>query len=81
METDSNGNLLMFAKEYGLWLNNGKELTQFFIKDGKQNISPTSMYKDNQEELWFGTDQYGIYRYNGNTFEKFKIKAATNNVY
>jgi ligand-binding sensor domain-containing protein len=81
METDSNGNLLMFAKEYGLWLNNGKELTQFFIKDGKQNISPTSMYKDNQGELWFGTDQYGIYRYNGNTFEKFKIKAATNNVY
>lgn len=74
METDSNGYLLMFAKEYGLWLNNGKELTQFFIKDGKQNISPTSMYKDNQGVLWFGTDQYGIYRYNGNTFEKFKIK-------
>ncbi len=74
MQTDNNGDLLMFAKEYGLWLNNGKELIQFFIKDGKQNISPTSMYKDNQGVLWFGTDQYGIYRYNGNTFEKFKIK-------
>jgi ligand-binding sensor domain-containing protein len=74
METDRNGNLFMFAKESGLWLNNGKELTQFFIKDGKLNISPTSMYKDNQGVLWFGTDQYGIYKYNGNTFEKFKIK-------
>jgi len=73
MESDSNGYLLMFAKEYGLWLNNGKELTRFFIKDGKQNISPTSMYKDNHGILWFGTDQHGIYRYNRNTFEKFKI--------
>ena len=74
METDNNGDLLMFAKESGLWLNDGKELTQFFIKNGKQNISPTSMYKDNQGVIWFGTDQYGIYKYNGNTFEKFKIK-------
>jgi len=74
METDNNGNLLMFAKEYGLWLNNGKELTPFFIKAGEQNISPTSMYKDNQGTFWFGTDKYGIYKYNGNTFKKFKVK-------
>ena len=74
METNSNGDLLMFANEAGQWLNNGKELTQFFIKDGEQNISPTSMYKDNQGTLWFGTDKYGIYKYNGNTFKKFKLK-------
>ncbi len=74
IETYSNGDLLMFAKESGLWLNNGKELTQFFIKDGEQNISPTSMYKDNQGTLWLGTDKYGIYKHNGNTFKKFKIK-------
>ena len=74
METDSNGDLLMFAQEDGLWLNNGIELTQFFIKDGNQNISPASMYKSNQGLLWFGTNKYGIYKYNGSTFEKFKIK-------
>ena len=74
METDNNGGLLMFAKEYGLWLNNGKELTQFFIKDGEQNIPPTSMYKDNQGTFWFSTDKYGIYKYNGKTFKKLKIK-------
>lgn len=73
METDTNGDLLMFAKEYGLWLNNGKTLTQFFIKDGAQNISPTSMYKDNQGTFWFGTDKYGIYKYNGATFKKFVL--------
>jgi ligand-binding sensor domain-containing protein len=74
METDNNGDLLMFAKEYGLWLNNGKELTQFFIKDGEQNILPTSMYKDNQGTFWFSTDKYGIYKYTGNTFKKFRIE-------
>jgi ligand-binding sensor domain-containing protein len=74
METDSNGDLLMFANEAGLWLNNGKELTQFFIKDGEQNISPTSMYKDNQGIFWFSTDKHGTYKYDGNTFEKFAIK-------
>jgi len=70
----SNGDLFMFAKEEGLWINNGKELTQFFIKDFERNISPTSIYKDNQGILWLGTDKYGIYKYNGNRFEKFKIK-------
>ncbi|MFT5205904.1 MAG: hypothetical protein ACI9GC_001206, partial [Phycisphaerales bacterium] len=68
------GNLLMFAKEDGLWVNNGEELTQFFIKDGERNIPPTTFYKDIQGVLWFGTDKYGIYTYNGNVFEKFKIK-------
>ncbi|MGB5402962.1 MAG: two-component regulator propeller domain-containing protein [Robiginitalea sp.] len=74
METDKNGDLLMFAGDYGLWRNNGKELSPFFIKDGEQNISPTTMYKDKQGTLWFGTDEHGIYSYNGNTFEKFKTK-------
>lgn len=74
MEIDNNGDLLMFAKEYGLWLNNGKELSPFFIKDGEQNISPKSMYKDLQGTFWFSTDKQGIYTYNGKTFEKFKVK-------
>lgn len=74
MEIDKNGDLLMFAGDYGLWRNNGKELIPFFIKDGKLNISPTSIYKDKLGILWFGTDEYGIYTYDGNTFERFKIK-------
>jgi len=74
METDSNGDLLMFAKEDGLWLNNGTELIPFFIKDGELNISPTSMYKDNTGTFWFGTDKDGIYKYSGNKFEKFKVE-------
>ena len=74
MLTDPNGDLLMFAQEYGLWLNNGKELIQFFIKDGEQHIPPTSIYKDHHGIFWFSTDKSGIYKYDGNTFEKFAVE-------
>lgn len=74
MQTDPNGDLFMFAKDYGLWLNNGEELTQFFIKSGERKISPTSLFKDNNGVIWLGTDSNGIYKYDGNTFEKFLIK-------
>ncbi|HIP31766.1 MAG TPA: hypothetical protein EYG86_03300 [Crocinitomicaceae bacterium] len=75
MQTDKNGDLLMFAQEDGLWLNNGEELIPFFIRDGERNISPTSFYKDNQGELWLGTDKHGIYKYvSGNSEKKLNLE-------
>lgn len=73
METDRNGDLLMFAKEDGLWRNNGEELTEFFNEDGEKSISPTSMYKDYQGMIWLESEQDGIYKYDGTSFEKFQI--------
>jgi ligand-binding sensor domain-containing protein len=69
---DDNENLWMINGD-GLYLNNGEELIQFFIHDGERNISPTSFFKDNQGVFWLGTDKFGIYTYDGDTFEKFKI--------
>ena len=71
METDSNGDLLMITYDSGVWRNNGKELSQFYIKDGEREISPSSIYMDKQDRLWVGTKNDGVYRFNGNTFEKF----------
>lgn len=73
MEVDRNGDLLMFAGDYGLWRNNGEELTQVFIRSGKQKISPKSMCKDREGLIWFGTEEHGIFSYDGNTFESLKI--------
>ena len=72
MVPDNNGNLWMINDD-GVWQNNGKELTQFYIKDDGVEISPRSIFKDNQGTLWFGTRKNGIYKYNGKEFEKFKI--------
>ena len=70
---DDNGYLWMINED-GVWQNNGKELIQFFIKDRGEEISPTSIYKDNQGIIWFGTQKNGIYKYNGIVFEKFKLE-------
>lgn len=73
MLLDDKGNLWMVNAD-GVWKNNGQELVPFFIQDGKSDLSPSSIYKDHQGALWFGTQKNGIYKYNGKTFEKFKIK-------
>jgi streptogramin lyase len=69
MLLDDKGNLWMVSRD-GIWKNNGQELEQFFIKDGKIDISPFSIYEDNKGDLWFGTQSDGIYKYNGVSFEK-----------
>lgn len=73
IERDRAGNLLMFAQEDGLWINDGKELTKFFIKLEGQTISPTSMYQDNQGIFWFGTAEMGIVKYDGAAFERVEF--------
>lgn len=72
MVTDNKGDLWMVNVD-GTWRSNGKSLKQVFIKDNEADISPTSVYKDKQGTLWFGTNKQGIYKYNGKTFEKFQL--------
>ena len=69
MILDDKGNLWMINND-GVWKNNGQELVKFFVKDGESDISPSSAYKDNNGDLWFGTRRDGIYIYNGKVFEK-----------
>jgi len=32
-----------------------------------------TIYKDNHGGLWVGTHENGAYRFNGKTFERFKV--------
>lgn len=73
MESDKEGNILMYANEDGIWLNDGSNLMPFYIKDGKSKITPTSMFKDNRGVFWFGTAQNGIYSYDGHSFKKLEL--------
>ncbi len=72
MENDSNGDVLMSTYENGIWRNNGQELIQVVIKDEEKEIIPSSVYKDKEDKLWFGTPSDGIYSYNGISFKKFR---------
>jgi Two component regulator propeller len=33
-----------------------------------------SIYQDNNGTIWLGTDNDGVYKQNGDKFEKFKLK-------
>ena len=52
----------------------GKTITNYTVKDGTKDVNLISMYKDNQDNLWLGTPENGIFKFNGNTFERFKPK-------
>ncbi|WP_276135146.1 ligand-binding sensor domain-containing protein [Polluticoccus soli] len=68
-----NENVWMTSYNEGVWKYDGKKLTNFQIKDGEVNALIVSIYKDNAGVLWLGTDNSGVYTFNGRTFEKFKL--------
>lgn len=73
METDRNGNILMYANSDGMWLNDGKTLSLFYITDGQDEITPNSVHRDRHGILWLGTDGHGIYTYDGESFVKVDL--------
>jgi ligand-binding sensor domain-containing protein len=69
---DNNGNIWLTTWDKGVYKYDGKEITNYLVKDGSNDVNLISMYKDNQGNLWLGTPENGTFKFNGNTFEKFK---------
>ena len=55
-----------------VWKYNGKTLSNFEIKNEKKDVLLITIYQDNNGVLWLGTDNDGVYKSNGQTFEKFE---------
>ncbi|PHS67615.1 MAG: hypothetical protein COB12_02425 [Flavobacterium sp.] len=70
--SDGKGNLWMTTYGGGVWKYDGKTLSNFEIKNGKENVLLFTIYQDNNGIIWLGTDNDGVYKYNGKTFEKFE---------
>jgi ligand-binding sensor domain-containing protein len=68
---DNSGNIWLTTWERGVYKYDGKEITNYPIKDSINNVNLVSMYKDKQGNLWLGTNDKGTFKFNGNTFEKF----------
>ena len=58
--------------EHGPYRYDGKNITNYSVKDDSKDVNLVSMYKDNQGNLWLGTLENGAYKFNGSTFEKFR---------
>lgn len=69
---NNNGDIWLTTWDQGVFKYDGKNITNYPVKDGLKNVNLVSMYKDNQGNLWLGTTENGAYKFNGSTFEKFR---------
>lgn len=69
---DNTGNIWLTTWDKGVYKYDGKNITNYSVKDGTKDVNLVSMYKDNQGNLWLGTPENGVFKFNGKTFERFK---------
>lgn len=69
--TGKDGNLWMTTFGGGLWKYDGKTLYNFPLKEGTVDAELISIYEDEQGLLWLGTNNIGVYQFDGAAFKKF----------
>jgi len=70
---DDNENLWMLTYDNGIWRNDGNELIHYPVTDGNEVVKLFSVYKDRQGVLWLGTQSSGVFKFNGESFEKIEF--------
>lgn len=70
--SDKNENLWMTSYGGKVWKYDGEKLLGFKIKNKQNDVLIISIYEDNKGKLWLGTDNDGVYKNNGEVFEKFE---------
>lgn len=69
---DAKGDLWFSPYGGGIWRWDGKNATNFPVKDGGMDTQVFSIFKDNGGGLWLGTPTAGPYLFNGKSFEQFR---------
>lgn len=69
---DKQGNLWIGTIDAGVWMFDGKTLTNYTTKDGLGINAIWTIYKDKNDNLWFGTEGAGVYTFDEKTFIRFK---------
>lgn len=70
--TGQDGNLWMTTFGGGLWKHDGETLFNFPLKEGEIEAELISIYEDKKGLLWLGTNNLGVYQFDGATFKKFE---------
>lgn len=71
---DDEGNLWMTTYGGGVWKYDGKQLFNFPIHNGVEDVLLVSIYQDNEGTVWLGTNNDGVYRQEGDGFVKFDTR-------
>ena len=73
-----NGDLWMTTYTGGVWRYDGNELSNIQVTYGDEEVLLIAIYEDNQGGIWLGTDNVGLFKYNGETFDKFEPEQKQN---
>jgi ligand-binding sensor domain-containing protein len=73
-----NGDLWMTTYSSDIWKYDGEELLKFQVIDGNTDVSVLTIYQDNQGVIWVGTQNSGVFRFNGTSFDKFNPPVKKN---
>lgn len=68
---DNDGNIWLTTWDQGVYKYDEKNIIQYDVKAGTQDVNLVSMYKDRQGVLWLGTMDNGVFRFDGKTFVRF----------
>lgn len=72
---DKKGNIWFGTSKEGIYKYDGKEFTQFTVKDGLSNNQIVCMFEDKNGDIWFGS-KATISRYNGNKFTTITLPSS-----
>lgn len=68
---DQRGDIWFCTWDQGVFQYDGSNIIKHEIKDGAVNVNVISLYKDRQDNLWLGTPENGVLKFNGKKFERF----------
>ena len=68
---DNEGALWMQTYGEGIWRYDGHTLRNFVIEEAGQNVHLVTMYKDNFDKIWLGTQGHGVYVFENKGFTRF----------
>ena len=70
---DRNTNdLWMIKYEGGAWHYKDEKLLHYPVEKGAETAALVCIFQDNQGILWLGSDNAGVFKFNGETFEPFE---------
>ena len=70
IEEDSEGNIWFGDRDTGAWKYDGKTMTNYTIDRKLSKSMIWTIYKDNSNNLLFGMENGGVYKFNRRSFEK-----------
>lgn len=67
---DDKDNLWIAIYLSGVWKVEGDKIKHYPIQVDVKNVPIFYLYKDNRGEIWLGTEENGVFKFNGQAFEK-----------